>query len=268
MSGRVEEIRGIEIRIQRIALNAAIRAAHTGAAGDALVTIAGAMQSMAAESSGHTEEVWETLEAMRLAVRCQWGEAGPDGAAGVARVAAEMGLSMGDLHSDSEISFARVAQIAELSERLAAGLAEARASFTAGAVFAPVAAHALAGLERVAAQFGAPAGSEHSGLDALSARYTMQAEREVHASALRGGEAASTETPPRAAAPECVPTPNRATRGLPGRRFPGRQRRVVLSHGEGFGGSSPRRGMPAVYPDLAAVLTSAAAARGSDYATW
>ena len=53
----VVEHPGIEIRIQRIAMNATIQATHIGAAGDPLNVIADEMQRLAADSNCHTEDV-------------------------------------------------------------------------------------------------------------------------------------------------------------------------------------------------------------------
>src|ERR1022692_2409471 len=64
MRESVGEIRGIEIRIRRIATNATIRAIHLGAARDALNVIAEVMQRLALDSNTNTEDVAGALDAM------------------------------------------------------------------------------------------------------------------------------------------------------------------------------------------------------------
>ena len=64
MRESVAEVRGIEIRIQRIATNATIRATHIGTKGDALNVIAEVMHRLALDSNANTEIVAGTLDAM------------------------------------------------------------------------------------------------------------------------------------------------------------------------------------------------------------
>ena len=67
MQDSVGEIRSIEIRIQRIATNATIRATHIGKAGNALNVIAEVMQRLDLDSNANTEDVAEKLAEMRNA---------------------------------------------------------------------------------------------------------------------------------------------------------------------------------------------------------
>src|SRR5260370_42059805 len=64
MRASVAEVRGIEIRIQRIATNATIRATHIGTRGDALNVIAEVMHRVALDSNANTEIVAGALDAM------------------------------------------------------------------------------------------------------------------------------------------------------------------------------------------------------------
>ena len=64
MRASVAEVRGIEIRIQRIATNATIRATHIGTRGDALNVIAEVMHRLALDSNANTEIVAGALDAM------------------------------------------------------------------------------------------------------------------------------------------------------------------------------------------------------------
>jgi hypothetical protein len=60
----IGEIRSIETRVQRIAINATIRAAHLGTAGDPLSAIADAMQRMLVASSATTDDAAGHLAAI------------------------------------------------------------------------------------------------------------------------------------------------------------------------------------------------------------
>ena len=198
MRESVAEIRGIEIRIQRIATNAAIRACHIGANGNALDVVAVAMQRLAAESNAGTEAVAGALDAMSGAAARVAGRGGSGAAqesAGSGEVAPGMTRAIGELHSSSESSFARVHQIAALGTRLAADARSVRAGFTAGPMVAEVVRRAMRELEGLAAQAGAApaegAGAEAAEaavaphLESLASRYTMQHERDVHDAVVR-----------------------------------------------------------------------------------
>jgi len=186
MLGSIEEIRSIEIQIQWMALNASIRADHIGKAGDALGTLAGAMQTMAIQSRERSDSLTEAVGAISEAAQ------GLSGHLGAARKA-NRGVSLeaiaavaADLHSSSERSFARIGQIAALSERLRQDIAAVRDGFSAGDLFAEAVAGARRALEPIGAAAratasGHDAGDRAHGLAHLARHYTMQAERDVHA---------------------------------------------------------------------------------------
>lgn len=193
MGESVAAIRGIEIQIQRIALNATIRAVHIGTAGNALSVIAEVMQSLALNSNRNTEDVAGALDAMSAAVRDVAGCPKP-GASGVERgtgVVDEMRTTILELHSSSECSFSRVSQIAALGSRLGDEIGALRSGFSAGRRVAEVVERACRELARIGA--GAkPDPSEDPGADAaqelekFAQHYTMQMERDVHASVAGG----------------------------------------------------------------------------------
>jgi len=178
MRHSVAEIDEIGIRIERIALNAMIRAAHIGAAGDALNVIAEAMQGLAHRSNAGAEDAARTLDAMSgAAVRVATGAT-----VGANDVTARMRRAVLELHTSSEVGFARVNEIATLGARLAEDIGAARRGFSAGRLFAETAARAQRELERIGAQTG-PGPAAHVPAphwDSLAKRYTMQAERDVH----------------------------------------------------------------------------------------
>ncbi len=152
MQDSVGEIRSIEIRIQRIATNATIRATHIGTAGNALNVIAEVMQRLDLDSNANTEDVAEILAEMRDAAQSVSGGAGEDSVPN--EVITEMQRAVLGLHTSSECSFSRVNQITALGARLAGEIGAVRNDFSAGLLFAQVADRARGELERLGAQAG------------------------------------------------------------------------------------------------------------------
>jgi hypothetical protein len=209
MRDSVAEIREIEIRIQRIAINAMIRAAHIGAAGNALNAIAEVMRGLALDSHASTEDAAGTLAAMSDAAGSASGGGVADGSRLGGRDAiGEMRHTVLELHSSSERSFSRVNHIAALGAQLAADIGAVRGGFSAGRLFAHVAGCARGELERIGAQSGQYS-LEGAALvpdrqwESLAKRYTMQTERDAHQSAAGG---AAGEAAPEAAAPIAAPS--------------------------------------------------------------
>ena len=135
MQDSVGEIRSIEIRIQRIATNATIRATHIGTAGNALNVIAEVMQRLDLDSNANTEDVAETLAEMRDAAQSVSGRAGEDSVPN--EVIGEMQRAVLGLHTSSECSFSRVNQISALGARLAAGDRRGAQRFLSGFAVRP-----------------------------------------------------------------------------------------------------------------------------------
>jgi hypothetical protein len=199
MRSPVERIRGIEIRIQRIATNAAIRACHIGEAGKALDVIAGNMERLAMESNASTESVAGTLETMDSAA-ARMAEAGSEaGESGAGQVAAAMRHAVEDLHGSSERSFARVHELASLGARLASEAEELRGKLSVGSLMSRVAGAVLEELGRLAEESPGEEseadGAPSSRLETLSGRYTMQMERDVHAAAVNALTATAEDQP-------------------------------------------------------------------------
>ncbi len=198
MQGAAIEIRGIEIRIHRIAMNATIRATQLGAAGDALNVIAGVMRGLALDSSLNTEEVAGTLQEMSAASGCislDPTRAASGGRAGPHQIIEKMKETVLELHSSSEVSLSRVHEIAALGARLAEDIGAVRSGFSAGALFADVVGRAVGELERIGALAGAGSSettelARPEQLARLARNYTMQRERDVHESVAQGSVAA------------------------------------------------------------------------------
>ena len=202
MRESVAEIRGIEIRIQRIATNATIRATHIGAPGEALNVIADVMQRLAHDSNTSTEDAAGALDAMSDAasrVAGGRGETASGADSGTNDVIVEMRHAVGELHKSSESSFSRVNQIAGLGARLAGDVGAVRAGFSAGALFAQMVDRARGELGRIGAQLGGGSwdgaeGAPAQQLESLAKHYTMQRERDVHEAAARGSAIAVAPT--------------------------------------------------------------------------
>jgi methyl-accepting chemotaxis protein len=192
----VDEIRAIEIRIQRIATNATIRAAHIGVEGSALDVIAGVMRQAALDSNANTEDVAGALDTMTGAADRVSGVslisgqtlAGAD--SGANEAADQIRHTVLELHTSSESSFSRMNQVATLSARLAGEIGTLRGGFSAGGIFADVVGRARAELERIGLESVRDAADGEletaPQLESLAQHYTMQTEREVHESVARG----------------------------------------------------------------------------------
>lgn len=193
MASSLAEIVGVELRIQRIAINATIQSAHIGEAGNALSVIADFMQGLALDSNTNTERIGEALQAMGVAARRVSGgsdRAASDGTSGTSEITREMRNTVVELHSSSESAFIRVNEIAALGTQLADDIGAVRGGFSAGQLFAQIVSRARAELEGMGAQSGEPtAGGEVVSaqlLESHASRYTMQMERDVHKSVTTG----------------------------------------------------------------------------------
>jgi hypothetical protein len=198
MRESVDEIRGTEIRIQRISTNATIGATHIGAPGVALNKIAEAMQRMALESNANTEGVAATLDGMSLAA----GRVAVSAVAGLgaqtrsnetmsSQVADEMRATVRELHSSKELSQSRVNEIATLGARLAAEIGALRGSLSVRSMFAAAVERARQELEGIAEQARQlspqDTGADHKRhLERFAQSYTMQRQREIHDSVVQG----------------------------------------------------------------------------------
>jgi hypothetical protein len=105
-----------------------------------------------------------------------------------------------ELHSSSECSSGRIVQIAALGSRLGNDIGALCQSFSAGRLFAEVVNRSCGELERLGAGAGAgPGTSPDAGADStqeleqFAQHYTMQMERDVHASVARGAALAAPE---------------------------------------------------------------------------
>jgi hypothetical protein len=182
MSASVAEIRRTEIQIQRISTNATIRAIHIGATGVALNKIAEVMQRLALESNTHTDEAAAALEGMRdIAARSTGRAQNAANSTGENPLVAKMRTALARLHSSSESSAARATHIGGLGRQLAQQITTLREGISAGRLFAEVAARAIQEMDSLAAE-ASPAAATRDHLEHFAQTYTMERQREVHAS--------------------------------------------------------------------------------------
>lgn len=198
----VEDLQGIDIQMQRLSLNAIIRAVHIGDAGSALGVVAGAMQRLAGDSSARSGEAVALIEAMHAGAARLTAGSRQDAATQQDLFLEQMRVAIETLHSASERSFARIQTVQELGSRLCQDLVTTRENFTPGELFREAVERARIALAEAAADLDATAANDgelRTDLDDLGARYTMKAERDVHQAA---SEAGASEQAPALAGPE------------------------------------------------------------------
>ena len=186
--GPIDDIQSIGIRMHQTAINARIRAAHLGAAGEVLSVLAASMQELASKCTDRTTSLSKALGSMsEAATRIAWQDGpasgsqpgGPDG------FLERMRAAVAELHSSSERSFARVAQLIARGTRLSEDLSATRKSFCVDVLFAETILRSRRVLKEIeeANQSGLPhdwAEARERGLAEFARHYTMQAERDVH----------------------------------------------------------------------------------------
>ena len=193
--GPVDEIQSIGIRMHRMAMNARIRAAHLGAAGEVLGVLAASMQDLASECSDRTTSLSEVLGSMNeVATRIAWQDGpGSDGPTGSPdNFLQGMQSAVAALHASSERSFAQIAQIVARGARLSEDVSATRRSFRVDALFAETIGRSRRMLKEIeeSNQSGLPhdrAETLERGLAKITRHYTMQAERDVHAGVTKPG---------------------------------------------------------------------------------
>jgi hypothetical protein len=185
MRGSVGQFGGLEIHMQRMGMNAAIRAAYTGPAGDPLGVLAGSMQQLAFESRQRSESLADALGSMSAAATrlSDQGEPAPQREGSSEQGYLDgMRTAVAELHSSSERSFAQITQIIECGARLREDLSATRQSFSVGAIFADAVGRAREMLTETEGKIPPGLAGEEagSGLADFAMHYTMQAQRDVH----------------------------------------------------------------------------------------
>jgi uncharacterized phage infection (PIP) family protein YhgE len=180
----IDEIRVLEIRIQRTAINASIRAVHIGVAGAPLAVIAEEMERLVAASSANTEDAAKALEEI---TRSAGALSGAGDLSQTSREATEqMRAAIGEMQSAAEISYARISEISSLGTRLSDDIAGLRGSFARASAFSEAIERACTELDGIMAALPAGEASGSQELADLAGRYTMQIERDIHQQVTQG----------------------------------------------------------------------------------
>jgi len=190
MSKFLLDIDRIEIAIERIALNACIKAAHLGGKGAAMGVLAEATQNLVGETRQQTLAVSGHLQTIKAAARQLSAGQGADVAreeVDVATLAAGLGEVLKTLGSINENVISSLTRVDQKGKGLAADLIKASEEITVHEYAGEVIDRVIAGLEDVEKQFHRRLPDKHelTGLDdaeleSLKAQYTMVDERQVH----------------------------------------------------------------------------------------
>ena len=175
MSGTIAGVHAVGIEMQRIALNAAIQAAHLGPGGEALEIIAQAIQGLARESEAASGGIENLLGNTRTAVMAlEQATGGSNGSDELMERLRENAAALKRVQDEAHGGYLRAL---ELIAGMKQQVGETIAIFGAADGCLEVLAHAhemLRGLSIDARRTGSPA----AGLAASA--YTMQSERAVH----------------------------------------------------------------------------------------
>ncbi len=208
MGGTIEAIEDVGAEIELIAINASIKAAHTGTAGAALGVLALAIQRLSVDARRLTDDVARILKTIFEASRTlQETASRHNDQSASRRVVDELDGALGGTRACSERSLTLFADLRDQS----AALGERAAGIARGIDFDKDIGARLAAIRRtlteqaaVAGDHAPPGGGRSARLRGLYDRYTMEAERAVHEAALglapgaaakpAAGPAAATDT--------------------------------------------------------------------------
>jgi hypothetical protein len=181
----LDDIRMIWLQVNRLALNAAIEAIHLGPVAEPLSVVAGSLQNLYAAADRRSDETSDSLAALRGAILSLVPAPAQFPASTTPPVSQSMvgdlRTSLAELGASSERSLACSRQISGVTANLCADVRTASDSFTAGKLVEETMRRSCDILESIAALCQPGPDRATGGLDHLAARYTMQAERDVHA---------------------------------------------------------------------------------------
>jgi len=190
MSAFVNDIDGIGIEIEMVALNAVVKAAHTGEKGAALGVLAESIQKLSADSRRQATAVADALREVRSAAGALRSSAAPGGGdqardPEVEQMVRDLGGLVDSLHAINGNVGQRLAGLDDSARSLSADIERIVGAITAHRIVSGAIAEANRDVDEIARQARAlaPAGrrvSEARVLEAIAQRYTMQKERKVH----------------------------------------------------------------------------------------
>lgn len=185
MNEAAAEIRELDVQMLRVALNANIRAAHLGSRGDTLAILASALQDLAARAQERSQQAVLALDTMGSAVALLVSHPEQED---TDTLKLQMRSTMEALKQTSEEGATKLVEIAASAAKLAEGIAAARDAFHAGELFAQTVPHCVTQLQQIASMAATCVHttietSSSAALETFARRYTMQSERDIHASA-------------------------------------------------------------------------------------
>ncbi len=184
------DIERIEIAIERIALNACIKAAHLGEEGDVLGVLAEATQSLVGETRQQTQAVAASLRSIKAAAQqlsAGQGAAGAPAEIDVDALVLNLGEVLQALSSLNENVILNLTLMDQKGKSLAADLTKAGEEITVGDYAGEAIDQVIAGIRELGGRFRGllpekyrltPLSNEE--LAGLKAQYTMMDERLVH----------------------------------------------------------------------------------------
>lgn len=193
MSTSIFEIEEVGSEIELIAINASIKAAHTGEEGKALGVLASAIQKLSVDARGHTETVLDLLKSVDSSSESLLRASAVHSSGDVLEpVIAELNDEIEQLKQLDKVVVSRAAGLRRAGGALSAEILKSVESleFQHPLLDAMTAGEArLQDLVELVGPYVQPGlGGRHSGkLREMLKRYTMEAERLVHENVLGGG---------------------------------------------------------------------------------
>ncbi len=184
------EIHSVELRLRRLAINAAISAAHIGTAGEPLAIVAGAMRSLSAECEESSAATDLAIQSILDLVRSKAG--GPEHRDVAPRrvVSDQLQVEIQGLQRVSREATERSSEIAQIAARLCSEVADLRGSVSAGSLFQSTIERCSEALGRIRTRNpGDGARVDSHALHRFEELYTMRAEREIHEGVVQPADA-------------------------------------------------------------------------------
>ena len=192
MSAFADDIDGIGIEIELVALNAVVKAAHTGKEGAALGVLAESIQKLSSDSRRQATAVADALREVRSAagdLRTSAAAGGGDdsGDREVDGMVRDLGNLIDSLHTVNGNIGMRISGLDDSARSLSADIEKIVGSITVHHLISGVIGEVIKDVGDIERQARALAPAERSVSEAdvlhsLAKRYTMQKERRVHLS--------------------------------------------------------------------------------------
>ncbi len=184
----LEDIRVIEIQMQRTGMNALISARQLGAPGEALSALAGAIKQKAFDSRTVSDSLLKTLDLLSETANRSYEQYQPQAASEQLvhqHCLDQLRAAITDLHSSHQTSCGKIAEITSRGDRLSQSLNTARATFSIGSQFAAVVSRTQEQLKSIfeharSQSSGNAATANVLGMTEFVGHYTMQGEVDIY----------------------------------------------------------------------------------------